>query len=165
MINVYINFTGPDIAGESTDENHKQWIEVLSWNHHFDQPQSPVRSSVGGGTVERVNHSPFVFRKHIDSATDDLLKMCWTGQHIDKAVFHAYRSDGNTGEPIKYLEIQMEEVVVADYSVVGSEGDIPKEEVELTYGKVTYTYTPQKKTGEAGSAQPVTHDLTTNKIS
>lgn len=165
MTNVYINFTGPDIAGESTDANHQDWIEVLSWEHHFDQPQSPIRSSAGGGTVERVNHGPFVFRKHIDAATDDLLKMCWTGQHIDKAVLHAYRADGNTGEPIKYLQIELEKVVVADYDVSGGEGDIPMEEVELTYGKVTYTYTPQKETGEAGSAQPVTHDLTTNQIS
>ena len=162
---MYINFTGPDIAGESTDENHKEWIEVTSWNHHFDQPTSPVRSSAGGGTVERVNHEPFVFEKHIDSATDDLLKMCWTGKHIDEAVFHAYRSDGNTGEPIKYLEIKMEKVVVSDYDVVGGEGDVPKEEVKLTYGKLTYTYTPQKETGEAGSAEPVTHDLMTNQIS
>jgi type VI secretion system secreted protein Hcp len=164
MTNVYIDFVGPDIAGESTDENHKEWIEVLSWNHHFDQPQSSVRSSSGGGTVERVNHGPFVFRKHIDSSTDDLLKMCWTGQHIESAVFQAYRADGNTGEAIKYLEIQMEKVVVSEYNVVGKEGDIPIEEIELTYGKINYTYAPQKETGEAGSAQPVTHDLTTNMV-
>lgn len=161
---MFITFTGPDIAGESTDASHEDWVEVLSWNHHFDQPTSATRSSAGGGTVEQVNHGDFVFHKHIDSATDDLLKMCWTGRHIEEVVFQAYRSDGNTGEAIKYLEVTMQEVVVADYEVTGGSGDIPQEKIQLSYGKITYTYTPQTSTGEAGSAEPVSHDLKTNEV-
>jgi type VI secretion system secreted protein Hcp len=163
MTSMYIKFTGPDIAGESTDAEHEEWIEVDNWEHQFDQPTSPTKSSVGGGTVERVNHHPFTFQKYIDSGTDDLLKMCWTGQHIDKAEFHAYRADG-TGEATQYLKVEMEKVIVADYTIVGSDGELPREEIELDYGKITYTYTPQEKTGEVGSAQPVSHDLTTNEV-
>lgn len=164
MTNMYIKFTGPDIAGESTDAAHQDWIEVDSWEHQFDQPTAPTKSSVGGGTVERVNHHPFTFRKYIDSGTDDLLKMCWTGQHIDKAEFHAYRADGNTGEPIQYLKVEMEKVIVSDYNIQGANGDLPREVVELDYGKITYTYTPQEKAGKSGSAEPVSHDLTTNEV-
>lgn len=161
MTNTYINFE--NIDGESTDAAHEGWIEVDSWDHKFDQPTSPTKSSVGGGTVERVNHHPFTFQKYIDSGTDDLIQKCWSGEHIPSAEFHAFRSDG-TGDDVLYLKVEMEKVIVADYTIVGTDGELPREEIELDYGKITYTYTAQEKSGEAGSAEPVFHDLTTNEV-
>ena len=163
--NMYLNFENPALAGESTDSGHADWIEILSWSHSFNQPTSPVRSSAGGGTVERANHSDLTFTKYIDSSTDDLLKQCWTGKHVGKATIQCYRSDGPTGEPQKYLEIVMEHVVISNYSISAGAGDIPIENVSLSYGIVQYNYNPQdEKTGENGSAQPVKHDLMTNTI-
>ena len=47
--NMYLNFDAPiKDKGECTDENHKKWIEIMSWNHSFNQPTSPIRSSAGG---------------------------------------------------------------------------------------------------------------------
>ena len=88
---MFLKLTGPDITGESTDSAHPGEIQVLSWSHSFNQPTSPTRSSAGGGTVEQANHSDFSFTKYTDASTDDLLKMCWSGKHIEKGVFCAYR--------------------------------------------------------------------------
>lgn len=163
--NMFINLE-PDIKGESTDENHKDWIEVLSWSHGFNQPTSPVRSSAGGGTVERANHSDLTFTKYIDTSTDNILKMCWSGKHLDKATLQCYRSDGPTGEPQKYLEVVMEQVVISNYSISGGAGDIPVENISLSYGSVKYVYNPQdEKSGESGSNEAVSHNLMTNTIS
>jgi type VI secretion system secreted protein Hcp len=164
--NLYLNFEGTEIKGESTDAKHKEWIEVLSWSHGFNQPTSPVRSTAGGGTVERANHSDFSFTKYMDSATDDLLKQCWGGKHIDKATLECYRSDGADDEnPALYLKIIMEKVIISNYNVGGGAGDIPVENVSLSYGKVTYEYHPQDEaSGSEGSVEPVYHDLTTNQI-
>jgi type VI secretion system secreted protein Hcp len=87
--NVFIKFEEPGIEGEATASNHANQIEVLSWSHGFNQPTSPTRSSSGGGTVEKANHSDFSFTKYIDSSTDDLLKMCWNGKQIGKATISA----------------------------------------------------------------------------
>jgi len=127
------------------------------------QPTSPVRSHAGGGTIEKANHQNFVFSKQLDSATDDILKQCWTGKHIDKAVLTCYRSSGDTGGPqigTPYLTIEMESVIVASYTIAGGEGQYPMENIGLAYGKITYTYTSHDRTkGTTGSAQPVFHDL------
>lgn len=167
-INVFIKFEGPDIAGSSTSKGHEDEIEIVSWSHGFHQPVSPIRSSSGGGTIEKAHHSPFSITKMLDSSTDELLKHCWTGAHIDKATLTCYRSSGDEGGDqmgVPYLKVEMESVIVSDISVSGSVGDLPVESVALNYAKVTYTYTEQDPdTGKTGAAKPVSHDLSTNEV-
>lgn len=164
--NMYIKFENPSIDGGTTAGEHAKEIELLSWNHGFSQPTSSTRSNAGSGTVEQANHQNFSFSKYLDSATDDLLKMCWTGKQIGKATVTCYRSDGAAdNKPVEYLNILMQHVVVSSYSVSGGPGDVPVENVSLDYGIVKYTYLPQKKdSGAAGSAQPIQHDLETRKV-
>jgi len=162
----YLKFETPPITGGSKDTKHTGEVEVLSWNHSFSQPTSAVRSTAGGGTVEKANHSDFTFTKQIDSATDDLLKQCWSGKHIGTATFTAYRSMGDTGTPVEYLKIVMTGVVVSSFSIGGGSGDVPVENVGLNYATVQYTYTPQAASeGTGGGAQPVKHDLITGVVS
>lgn len=149
------------IKGESKADGHKEEIEVLSWNHSFNMPSHPQRSTSGGATVEQANHADFAFTKFLDAATDDILKNLWQGTHIKSAVFTAYRADGAKTKGVPYLKIEMTEgVLVSSYTISGSEGGVPMESVSLNYGKVAYTYTPQDQSkGSAGGAQPVSHDL------
>ena len=56
------------IPGESTDDKHKDWIEVLSFEFGMDQPSSATDSSAGGGTTERVDVDDLAVMKHIDKA-------------------------------------------------------------------------------------------------
>lgn len=154
-----------DINGESTDSSHANEIQVLSWSHSFNQPTSPTRSSAGGGTVEQANHADFSFTKYIDSSTDDILKACWSGAHIEKGMFSCYRADGNN-KAIKYLEVNFEDIIISNYSIGGGTGDIPTETVTLSYGIIEYKYIPQKEVdGKADGAQPVKHDLIKQEVS
>lgn len=163
--NMFIAFKTPDITGESLDSSNIGAIQVLSWSHSFNQPTSPTRSSAGSGTVEQANHSDFSFTKYIDAATDDLLKMCWSGKQIGTATFTAYRSDGDN-KAIKYLEVVMTGVVVSNLSIGGGTGDIPAETITLSYNSVQYTYIQQKTAdGTAGGNQPVKHDLGAQTVS
>lgn len=153
------------ITGEASDSVHTGQIQVLSWSHSFNQPTSPTRASAGSGTVEQANHADFSFTKYIDSATDDILKACWTGLQIATGTFTAYRSDG-TGDGVNYLEIDFANVVISNYSISGGTGDVPVETVTMSYSKVTYTYSPQKQAdGTGGAAQPVSHDLALQTVS
>jgi len=160
---MYLEITG--IKGESTDKANKDKIEIMSWSHSFHQPQSPVRSTAGGGTVERAHHSDFNFTKYVDIASNELLRSCLRGDHIAKAKLSCFR-DGGTGGPVEYLRVSFEDIIVANFSVSGGAGDIPVENVSLTYGKVSYEYDPQdEKTGKKAGTVPAHHDLRSNEVS
>jgi len=158
--NMFLKFENPSVKGSSTAPGHTDEIEVLSWNHGFAQPTSPTRSAGGGGTVELAAHQNFTFTKYLDQATDDLLKVCWSGKQIGKANLSCYRADGhNDNKPVEYLRIVMEHVIISNFSVSGGPGDLPVENVSLDYGTVRYTYIDQRH-GDSS----VMHDLVTKSV-
>lgn len=152
------------IPGESTDGKHKDWIEVVSYNHKVEQPASSTASSVGGATAERVNHGTFNIVHQLDKATPKLLEACCTGKHIKEVVFELCRAGG---DKVKYMEIKLEQVLISRVEEVGaSESGVgyPTETVALSYGKIKWTYTQQKREdGSAGGNVSAGWDLTTNK--
>ena len=159
--NMFLKLDG--IKGESSDSNHKDWIEILSWSHSFSQPTSPVRDS-SGATVERCNHSPLSVSKYIDVATVDILGKCWAGKVLKKATIECFRADGDN-KPIKYLDIDMEKVVIGNWSTTASGGNVPEERINLFYGKVKYTYVAMDASGKSKGNKPVSHDLVKNEVS
>jgi type VI secretion system secreted protein Hcp len=162
--NIYLKIETPDVKGESTDSKHADQIEVLGWSHSFNQPTSPVRSTAGGGTVERANHSDLTFTKYSDIASTDLLKHCWSGQHFGKMTFQQFRSGGIEGE-VEFITVELEDVVISNFSVSAGAGDLPVENISLAYGKATYKYDPaDEKTGKKAGNKPVSHDLKTNVV-
>jgi len=136
-------------------------LEILSWSHGFAQPTSPTRSTAGSGTVEQANHSNLTFTKYLDASTNELLKYCWSGKQFDKATLTCFRADGAAdNKPVEYLQIVMEHVVIANYSVSGGPGDVPVENVSLDYGTIQYNYKDQKS-GDSSA----THNLKTGTVS
>ena len=159
---VFIKIDG--IPGESTDDKHKEWIEVLGFSHQIEQPASSTASSVGGATAERVNHGSFNFTHSFDKATPKLLEACCTGKHIKEVTVEFCRAGG---DKVKYMEIKLEQVLVSSVSDTGSstaESGFPVEAVSLSYGKIKWTYTQQKREdGSAGGNVSAGWDLTANK--
>ncbi len=70
------------IPGESTDDKHKEWIEIESYQQGLTQPASATASSVGGASAERVNFGPLIVSKLVDKASAKLFEACCTGKHI-----------------------------------------------------------------------------------
>lgn len=164
--NMYIKFEEPNLETGTTASDHEKDIEVLSWNHGFSQPTSPTRSAAGSGTVEQANHQNLSFSKYLDGATAAMLKQCWSGKQFKKVTLSCFRADGATdNKPVKYLEVEMQDVVISNYSVSGGPGDVPVENVSLDYGIVKYNYIGQKhEDGTGGGNKPATHNLETRKV-
>lgn len=149
------------IPGESTDDKHKDWIEIASYRQGLSQPASATASSVGGASAERVNFGPFAVSKLVDKASPKLFEACCTGKHIKEIIVEVCRAGGDKQ---KYLEIRMEQVIVSSY-VQDSGGDFPHESVSFGAGKYKITYTQQKREdGGAGSNVSGGWDLTQNKV-
>ena len=131
------------IPGESSDAKHSEWIEITSFSHSMDQPASATASSAGGATAERVNHSTFNFSHLLDKASPKLYEAVCTGKHIKEITLELCRSGG---DKMKYMEIKLEQVLVSSIAPTGSaDTDFPRETVRLSYGKIKWTYTQQKR--------------------
>ena len=82
------------IPGESTDDKHKDEIEVLSYSFGMVHGETGAASTGGARTGGRVKHQPFNFVKLVDKASAKLLEKACDGTHIPKAVFTAHRATG-----------------------------------------------------------------------
>ena len=71
------------IEGESTDDKHPGWIEILSFGSGHSQNVSKTASSAGGASAERADFHDFAFEKFLDQATPKLALACASGEHID----------------------------------------------------------------------------------
>jgi len=158
---VFVKIDG--IPGESLDDQHQEWIEVLRFEHALEQPASATASSSGGATAERVNHKPYVFVHQIDKASPKLAEACCKGTHIKEVIFEFFRAGG---DKTKYYEVKLEQVLVSKVEPTGAaeaEG-FPSERVSLSYGKIVWNYIQQKRSDGTGGGNVETGwDLTANK--
>jgi type VI secretion system secreted protein Hcp len=151
------------VDGESTDEKHSNWIEVLSYSWGVDQPQSSSASSHGSLSAERANFHPFVVVKAIDKASAKLALACASGEHYPKATLEICRAGGDK-QP--YMEYKLTDVMVSSFRPGGTgHGEaLPLEEVSFSYGQIEWKYTQTKVAGGKGSGNVAAGwDLKANK--
>lgn len=160
-IDVYLQIDG--IKGESMDDKHKEWIECSSVHWAIMQPRSATASTGGGHTAERAELSDVMFRKVADMSSPILMQTCAAGKTIPKAKFEFMRADGN-GVPIKYFEIELENVLIGQISPSIDDGSFLTESVGLKYSKIKWKYCQQKIGGGSGGNTAGGWDLAANKI-
>lgn len=161
----YVNIDG--IPGEALDDKHKDWIEVLSFSHGMSQPTSSTKTSAGGGTTGRATHSDFTISKFLDKASPKLYQALSTGKHFDKITIELCRAGG---QQVKFMEVKLEQVVISTIAVSGNASggpdQLPQESISFNYGKITWTYTQQKRTdGSGGGNVTANWDATAGKSS
>ena len=161
MIDAYLQIDG--IKGESTDDKHKDWIEVSNVLYAVNQPRAESVSTAGGHTSGRVELYPLSFKKLADIASPVLLQTCATGKTIPKAVFEFMRADGD-GKPIPYFKIELEHLMIASVTPDSGEGGIISERVQLAYAKIKWTYTRQSIRGGAQGNSSGGWDCNANKV-
>jgi type VI secretion system secreted protein Hcp len=153
-----------DIPGESTDDKHKDWIEVLSFHWGASQRAAGGRSSGGAATAERVDLSDLSVVKTLDKSSPKFFLNCCNGKHIKEATLELCRA---TGDKQKYMEYKMTDVIVSSVRPGGAaQGgeSLPLEEVSFNYSKIELIYTlTDHKTGKPAGDVKGNWDQTTNK--
>src|SRR5690606_34605770 len=109
-----------------------------------------------------VNVQDLTVTKYVDKASPNLIQACCTGQHIGEAVL-AVRKAG--GEPLDYLILTMNDVLVTSVQAGGSQGDeLVTESVSFNFAKFKQSYQPQNaKGGKEGGAIEAGYDIALNK--
>jgi type VI secretion system secreted protein Hcp len=157
----YLQLDG--IKGESADSKHAGWIECTSINWAIHQPKSATASTSGGHTAERAELSEIGISKLVDLASPLLAQTCACGKTIPKAKLEMMRADGN-GEPIKYFEVELENVLIEHIAPAFTGGDIPVESLGLKFSKVKWKYTQQRIAGGASGNTAGGWDLAANRV-
>ena len=132
------------IKGESTDQNHKEEIEVLRWT--WGMQAKP--SLGGGGATGKATVNDLKIVKRIDRASTALMQALRTNEVIKKAVL-TIRKAGD--HPLEYLKISIDDGRVTALTVEAGDlagGGQAVENVSFSFNKITVEYTPQNKDGQ-----------------
>jgi type VI secretion system secreted protein Hcp len=156
--NIYLKLEG--IEGESTDENHKGWIELdqFTWGVKND-----ASFAIGqGGQATQGHVGKIKVDKVCDKSSITLFKNCTTGKHITGGTISCLKLDGEAR--IEYLNIELKDIMVSsvDWTGAGTEA-VLKESVELEFAEFKKVYTLQEDKGSPGGAKEFAYNRQTSK--
>jgi type VI secretion system secreted protein Hcp len=134
------------VEGESTRTGFEGQIELTSFSMGGHNPAASGK----------VNLTPFTFTKESDKSTPGIFNALVTGKRFPKAKVTLHKAGGD--EAVDFLVYEFEKVFIQDMSCSGGLDADPVENVSMSYGKVTLTYTPMTGTGAKGSPMVMSWD-------
>ena len=149
-IDAFLKIDGID--GESTDQAHQAWIEVLSWSWGVSQPGQRMTTGTGLVNTGKPSFQVFTIGKRIDKASPKLFLGCATGKHIASASLDVAKVNGDGVAEEAFIHIKMSNLLVSSYhpsellvassqSPVGLQPDeVPVEMVSFNFEKIRYEY-------------------------
>jgi type VI secretion system secreted protein Hcp len=155
--NLYLKLDGVD--GESLDKDHKDWIELESFNWGVSNGANMAKGQ--GGQAAQAHFASLTVTKHVDKASVPLFKDCATGKHIPKGTISCMKLDGDSR--VEYLKIELTDILVAsaDFSAHG-EHDMVHEHVALNFAEFKKSYKLQQDIGSAGGSSDFGFNLQTS---
>jgi type VI secretion system secreted protein Hcp len=163
-----------DIKGESTDEAHKDWIDVLS----IDWGASKKPTKRDGQFKQRgpVLVQDMAFTYAYEKASPKLLEALASGKQFEIVEFELTKEvpgtricagdDGSIPEVcnVTYLRYEMEKARITSYQTGGSTDDRPTETLALNFETIKVTYTEYDDAGDPVSETSSTVVIKGKKI-
>ena len=148
-----------NIKGESTDDKHKDEIEVFSWSWGVTNTATVGPGS--GSAAGRPTFNDLNFTHRYDKAAPLLWRACAVGQQFTEATLVGTKQGKG---PQDYLVVKMNDVVVTSASASDSSGAVEAmESVSVKFAKVDVEYKPQKADGSLDSGVRFKYDIKANK--
>jgi len=148
------------IEGESQVEGMSGHIEVLSLK--FGGTQTGSFGAGSGGGAGKFTANDVEITALTGKHTPKVLEACATGKHIKTATLICRKAGGGTA--VEFLKVTLSDVIVSKNitSFVPSadgKNELPVDELNLNFGKITVAYKEQKKDGSAGAAIEGSFDM------
>jgi type VI secretion system secreted protein Hcp len=144
------------IEGES--QIAESAIDILTWSWGMSQSGTMHEGTGGGGGKLAVQD--VTVTKYVDASSNALMLKCCNFKPIPNVKL-TVRKGG--GEPLEYITLTMQDVVVSHISTGGSGEDRLTENVTFNFAKFRYAYTPQQtQTGTGGAAKECNWDIAGN---
>jgi len=148
-----------DVKGESTDDKHKDEVEVLSYSWGVTNPVHI--GTGGGGGAGRATFQDLSIVHRIDKASPKLLEACATGAHLKEGTI-TFRKAGKGQQD--FLIIKMNDVIITGMVQSAPSSDVGSETVSLEFAKVDWEFKPQKADGSLDAGIHFKFDLNANKV-
>jgi type VI secretion system secreted protein Hcp len=147
------------VDGETTRKGYEKAIPVISFSWGGSNPAT--LGVLGGGGGGKGSLSGLNVMKKADATSPKFYQKCMEGEHIAKASLTLLKAGGK--EAVDFIKYELENVFIDSVQYSGAEGgdDTPTESISISFGKLTYTYTPQNKDGTKGSPVVGQWDITT----
>ncbi len=157
------------IEGDSTDDKHKNEIELISYD--WTETQAGSFAQGGGGGAGKVHMENFEFVMNTCKASPKLMLYCANGKHIKSAELTCRKAGEGQHD---FYTIKMSEIIVSKFRtrshpgqvIAGSDGysdGTPTDEVAFNFGKIEFEYKPQKEDGAMGTPVKAGYDVKANK--
>ncbi|MBX9735622.1 MAG: type VI secretion system tube protein Hcp [Phycisphaerales bacterium] len=138
-----------DCPGESTDDKHKEWIEINSFSEGVSQPHGGQMSATGAIAGGRADFQDLSFTKLMDKSSTKLRFLCSKGEHIPEINIELCLA---TGDKAKYMDYKFTACFVTAVTCNGNAKSTndgrPTETVTIRFGKVEWTYIHLAKDGK-----------------
>jgi type VI secretion system secreted protein Hcp len=155
---MYMKLQGID--GDSTDEKHPKWIEMLSFSVGHALQMDGTKSK-GTRSSGKANFQDMTVSKQMDSTSPQLADHVARGQHIPEITIELCRA---TGEKTVYMKYVLKDVVISSYSTGGSTGGgEPIETLTFDYAEIHWVYTPANVKGVKAADMKKGWSLEANK--
>jgi type VI secretion system secreted protein Hcp len=158
--NIYLKLDGID--GESLDDDHKDWIELQSWNWGVDNPASFATAQ--GGQATQAHISALNVQKVLEKGSVTGFKGCTTGKHIPKATLSCMKLDGDSR--VEYFKVDFTDLMVSSLQWSGSGAEhVVHEHMSLVFAEFKQSYKLQQDAGSAGGNTDFGYNIQTSKAS
>jgi type VI secretion system secreted protein Hcp len=144
--------------GESANAKHKEWVDIDSFHWGANQPST--MHTGGGGGAGKVSFHDLTAVAPVDKAYPALLVKCASGEHISKVQIAGAKAGG---DEIEYFKITLEDVLVTEVDVSGSEGSQVIVNYSFQASKVKSEYSVQTAKGGKGATSEFGWDIKQNK--
>lgn len=161
LVDYFLKLDG--VPGESQDRIHKGEMEVVSFSQETRQAATTMAGAGPGHSAQRANIGNLVVTRRLDIASPKLFVACCAGTHFRQAVLSGRRAGKDPGKgPRDFLTITLSDVTVSSYRIA-SGGDVPTEEISLSFGRIDYEYRAQNPDGTPGAVAKGGWDLVSNR--
>lgn len=155
-IDTHLKFS--DVEGESTHQDHKGEIEVLSWTWSASNASGLAGGGSGSG---KAVPGEFHFTHFYDKSSPILGKYCIAGRHFDEVSMTARKAGEGQQD---FLVMRMKEVFVTAIQPSGSAGGDIVEHVSCSYKQIDFTYKAQNEQGGLGGEVRLSWNTATTDV-
>jgi len=159
-MSVFLEIEG--IKGESSDQGHKDWIDLESWGWEVERGMTSASSTRGDRESSNAKISSLIATKRIDSATPKIFidSCCGTGKTIK---LHLTKTGSGNGADV-YMEFVLKNALIEKFALTGKKQDTkrPLEALSFSFIEIQVKYIPYDDKGNAMAPIVVGFDTATN---